>query len=281
MTTAARGPGPPDKRVRVVVVDDAAEIRTLLRALLDQDDRFEVVGEGADGIEAVELAASLAPDLLILDRHMPRLGGLETLPEIARFAPRTNVILFTATASSGTYHAAISAGALDVLEKSVEVDFVDRLAETLVDHWASEDAEVQMHIGPVSSESARLWIGSSRRIVSALRLHPEVMTEAPPTEILDLFGRFLQIWDEFSEGRDEFFWAARARFSDVQKLVEWWARVDDMSEEQITALGVEWSAPEARPFYHALTEGVLNALDAHAASQELARALRRQWTPEV
>ena len=266
LVTVAPTPAPSDRRVSVVVVDDATEIRRLLRALLERDDRFEVVGEGSDGIEAVGLAASLSPDLLLLDRHMPRLGGLEALPELARFAPRTNVILFTASTNAGTYHAAISAGALDVIEKSVASDFVDRLAQTLVDHWAHADATVRMHIGPVSSASARLWIANTRRIVSALRLHPEIMGEAPPTEVLDIFNRFLQLWEEASEGREEFSWAARARFSEVAQVVEWWARVDAMTDEQVSAarrgvVGTRGSALLPRP---------------HAGSPRRPRSARRQ-----
>ena len=275
--SAPRGPA----RVRVVIVDDVPDMRRLLRELLERDDRFEVVGEGADGIEAIALSTSLNPDLLLLDRQMPRMGGLEAMPEIERGAPRTNVILFTANASAGTYHAALSAGALDVIEKSADPGFVDRLANTLVDHWAQADAEVRVHIGPVASHAARLWIDSSRRILAALRLHSDVLSEPIPGDVLELFDHFLHTWEEISEGPEDFFWTARAKFSAVSQLIECWARIDGMSEEQAATLGIEWSPSEARPFYHALTEGVLDALEAHAASQELAKALRRQWTPEA
>jgi CheY-like chemotaxis protein len=272
-------PGPTGKRVRVVVVDDMPEIRRLLRALLEQDGRFEVVGEGADGVEAISLAAELQPDLVILDRNMPRLGGLDAIAGIARDAPTTDVILFTASTSSGAYHAAISAGALDVIDKHLELDFVDHLARTLLDHWADDDAEVRVHVGPVSSASARLWIRNTRKVVDALKAHPEVMADPPPGEVLESFEHFLDLWQEVSEGREEFFWAARARFKDVEHIVEWWARVDALDDAGITQLGLQWSPPEARPFYHALTAAVLRAFETHAGSQELARTLRWQWTP--
>ena len=263
--------------MRVVVVDDAAEMRFLLRLLLEDDDRFELVGEGSDGVEAIELAEAHQPDLVVLDRQMPRMGGVEAIPEIQRVSPRSTVVLFTTCSDEGTYQAALSAGALDVLDKSVAADFVDRLSETLVDHWADPDAEVQVRVGPVPSAAARVWTENTRRILSALRLHPEILDEPVPTDVIDLFDRFLQRWDEVNRSSDEFVWTARAKSSEVTRLVEWWASVDRMSEEQLDALGVHWSPPDGEPFFEALTTGVLHALEAHATTQDLARTLRRQW----
>jgi CheY-like chemotaxis protein len=274
-------PEPPLDRVRVVVVDDSSEMREMLRMLLD-DDRFEIVGEGADGVEAIELAAALAPDLLVLDRQMPRLGGVEAIPEIRRVAPRTTVVLFTTATDTGTYHAALSAGALDVFDKTALVDFVDRLASRLLDHWAGDDAEIEVRVGPVPSAAARAWTANTRRILGAVRLRPDVLDEPVPAEVLDMFERFVQRWDEVSradDARDEFVWTARASSSDVTRLVESWAVIDRMSDEQLAELGVQWAPPEGEPFFAALTAGVMRALEEHAATQGLARRLQRQWPP--
>jgi CheY-like chemotaxis protein len=267
---------PERPRVRLLIVDDAAEIRRLLHLLFEQDERFDVVGSGSDGIEAIELAGVLQPDLILLDRHMPRLGGVEAIPEIRRVSPHSAVIVFTAKADAGAYHAAMSAGALDVIEKSAD-DVVERLAKTLLDHWSRSDAEIQVQIGPVPTSATRAWIDNTRRILGSLRLRPEVLGQPMPTEILDLFERFLNIWDEINRGADEFFWTARATSSDVRRLVEWWALIDSMSDAQLAELGVNWSSPEARIFFHALTGGVLAALEQHTAMTELAGTLRHQW----
>jgi DNA-binding NarL/FixJ family response regulator len=267
-------------RVRVLIVDDATDIRRLLRLLFEKDDRFEVIGEGEDGVEAIELADALQPNLILLDRQMPRLGGVEAIPELKRVAPRAAVILFTAKADAGAYHAAISAGALDVVEKST-VDVVDRLARTLLDHWSDPDAELQVQIGPVPTAATAAWIDNTRRILVALRAHPDVLSPPPPAAMLDLFERFLDIWDEINRGADEFFWSARAASSVVLELVEWWARIDGMSDDQLVELGVHWSSPEGRTFFHALAAAVLGALEQHAATQELAETLRRQWAADL
>jgi CheY-like chemotaxis protein len=266
-------------RVRVVIVDDTIEIREILRRLFDRDDRFEVVAEGIDGNEAIELATRLQPDVLVIDQHMPRLGGVEALPAIRSAAPGTAVILFTARADAGVYQAALSAGALDVMDKSVGPALADRLAETLVDHWAGPDAEVQVQIGPVSSRAASAWIENTRRILDAVVRHPEVLPQPAPADVVEVFTDLLGTWDEVNQGTDEFFWTARAASGDVHRLVEWWAVIDSMSDATLERLGVHWSVGEGEPFFHALTAGVLNALSAHATTQELAKVLRRQWTP--
>src|SRR5687768_4414011 len=103
--------------LRVVLVDDAADIRMLLRLQLRRDARFVVVGEGADGLEAIELAERLQPDLMVLDRQMPVLGGVEAIDRIRRVSPGTAVVLYTATSDDETQHAALAAGALTVVDK--------------------------------------------------------------------------------------------------------------------------------------------------------------------
>ncbi len=267
-------------RVRVVIVDDTAEIREILRRLFDRDDRFDVVAEGADGVEAIELVTRLRPDVLVIDQHMPRLGGVEAMPAIREAAPGTAVILFTARADAGLYQAALSAGAMDVLDKSVGLKLADRLAETLVDHWAAPDAEVQVQIGPVSSRAASAWIQNTRRILGAVVSRPEVLPRPAPPDVVEVFAQLLDTWDEVNRGTDEFFWTARASSADVHRLVEWWALIDAMSDEQLEQLGVTWSVGEGELFYQALTAGILTALSIHATTQELAKVLRRQWTAD-
>jgi CheY-like chemotaxis protein len=71
----------------VVVVDDEADIRTLMRFSLGSHPYLDVVGEAGDGNQAVDVVKRLKPDLLILDIQMPRKSGLEALPEIAQLSP--------------------------------------------------------------------------------------------------------------------------------------------------------------------------------------------------
>lgn len=72
------------RMIRVVLADDVPDIRALMRLAIERDGRFEIVGEAADGLEAVELARGHAPDLVILDLAMPKMDGLEAIPEVRR-----------------------------------------------------------------------------------------------------------------------------------------------------------------------------------------------------
>ena len=80
---------------RVLLVDDSAEIRRVVRPLFDGHPKFEVVGEAEHGREAVEKAPRLRPDLIILDLTMPVMNGLEAAPLLIKLLPRVGLILFT------------------------------------------------------------------------------------------------------------------------------------------------------------------------------------------
>ena len=262
--------------VRVAIVDDTADVRLLLRIMFDRDPRFQVVGEAGDGVAAIELAERTQPDLLVLDRQMPVLGGIEALPQIRERAPNTAVIVYTAQADSGTHQAALSAGALDVVEKSTGASFVEQLADVLLSHSASADA-VDVRVGPVPSAAALVWIDNSTRIVEAVRDHLDELKLPIDGEVLDAFLRFLSTWRTIAATSDDFVWVASAPPEDVTRLVETWAEIDRLSDETIHRLGCDWSPPQGQPFFHALTAGVLRAMEAHRATQQLAIALAPQW----
>ena len=80
---------------RVVVADDVADVRWLVRAVLSADDRFEVVGEASDGREAVVVVGLTHPDVVVLDLRMPRMDGLEAATEIAHVSPDTKVVIYS------------------------------------------------------------------------------------------------------------------------------------------------------------------------------------------
>jgi DNA-binding NarL/FixJ family response regulator len=116
-------------RIRVVVADDVDRIRALLRDLLEQDGRFSVVGEAADGLEAVSVAERERPDALVLDLCMPAMDGLEALPLIRDRSPETNVVVMSSYDARDMSLRAFQAGAAAYVEKG---ESVSTLASTLL-----------------------------------------------------------------------------------------------------------------------------------------------------
>ncbi|HSH69393.1 MAG TPA: response regulator [Deferrisomatales bacterium] len=108
-------------RPRVVVVDDAVFMRNRLRDLLEAGG-FEVVAEGQDGAEALELYAEHRPDLLTLDLVMPRMTGVEALEELLRQHPGARVLVCSSLSDQPTIFAAIRLGARDYVLKPVDAD---------------------------------------------------------------------------------------------------------------------------------------------------------------
>jgi DNA-binding NarL/FixJ family response regulator len=102
---------------RILLVDDHPLTRSALSGLLQQHG-FDVVGEAADGESAVERAAELQPDLILLDLSMPGLDGLSALPRLREAAPVCEVVVLTASGEETNLLAAIRAGAAGYLLKS-------------------------------------------------------------------------------------------------------------------------------------------------------------------
>ncbi len=114
--------------VTILVVDDHPLTREALSSLLDQHG-FDVVGQASDGDEAVALAKSLQPQLVLLDLTMPGMDGLTALPAIRATAPDTEVVVLTASGTEENLLAAIRAGAAGYLLKS---EPPERIAEFLL-----------------------------------------------------------------------------------------------------------------------------------------------------
>jgi DNA-binding NarL/FixJ family response regulator len=109
------------RRDRVLVVDDAANLRELLTLLLDTEDDFEVVGAAADGEQALTLAASLVPDIVLLDLAMPVMDGMDALPHIRETLPDAVILIFSGFDQAGLIDEAMAAGATAYLEKGASV----------------------------------------------------------------------------------------------------------------------------------------------------------------
>ncbi len=103
--------------IRVLIVDDHAIVREGQRALIDSEPGMEVLGEAANGFEAVEMALSLQPDVILLDLVMPGKEGIEVIKEIKAENPKLRILVLTSFSEDEKVYAAIKAGATGYLLK--------------------------------------------------------------------------------------------------------------------------------------------------------------------
>lgn len=103
--------------IRVLIADDHQLVRQGLASLLSTKPGFEVVGQAADGVEAVELATSLRPDIILMDLLMPRKDGIEATREIKVDNPGSRILIITSFTEDENVYQAIKAGALGYLLK--------------------------------------------------------------------------------------------------------------------------------------------------------------------
>jgi DNA-binding NarL/FixJ family response regulator len=114
----------------VLVVDDAADLRAIVRIVLELEDDFDVVGEASSGEDAVRLARELRPDLVVLDVAMPGMDGLDALSAMRDVAPGAKIVMFSAHDSARTVDRARRRGAAGYIDKTTGVvDLVGRLRE--------------------------------------------------------------------------------------------------------------------------------------------------------
>lgn len=116
---------------RVLIVDDDRDIRRMLHELLD-DCGLEIVGHACDGLEGVELAGCLLPDIVVMDQCMPRLGGIEATQRLTASMPSVRVVLFTAFDDPGLSLRATEAGAFATVIKG---EHPSRLMQAVRDAW--------------------------------------------------------------------------------------------------------------------------------------------------
>ena len=115
----------------MLLADDTASVRMLLRATLEASRAFEVVGEAGDGAQAVEMAEALQPDMVLLDLAMPVLGGMEAIPQIRSRAPEARVVVVSGYAPDRMGSQAVEVGASAFLEKQQRPwDLVASLLQT-------------------------------------------------------------------------------------------------------------------------------------------------------
>ncbi len=117
---------------KVLVVDDASFMRMMIKNILLKNS-FEVAGEAADGLQAVEMYKATQPDAVLLDVTMPQMDGLQALIEIKKFDPNAKVIMCSAMGQESMVIEAIKSGALDFIVKPFQPERIIKTLQKLLD----------------------------------------------------------------------------------------------------------------------------------------------------
>ena len=173
--------------IRLFVVDDHNLFRRGLIALLSQDPRFEVVGEAGDASAALNSAARLRPDLILLDNHLPGVSGVQAIASLKELLPQARVLMLTVSENEEDLSAGLRAGADGYLLKTI--DTAD-LADSIQRVWEGDSV--------ISPEMLGKLVGLLRRSapsaeatdtapapLAEVPLRPSATSAAPATPALD------------------------------------------------------------------------------------------------
>ena len=124
--------------VDVLICDDNQPLRALLREVIGLRPSLRVVGEACDGNEAIEEAARLQPDIILLDLAMPRKTGLDALPELRQVAPAAKIIVFSGFATASVADEVLALGAARYLAKGADIDEINDAIEEVAAQTTSD-----------------------------------------------------------------------------------------------------------------------------------------------
>ena len=147
--------------IRVVLADDHPVVRRGLGAMLRSVEDIDVVGEAADGREAVRAAVTLAPDVLVLDIHMPVLDGVAAAREIRRAAPTVGILMLTMLDDDESVRAAVAAGAAGYVLKGDPQERIVRAIHAVAEGDAFLASGVARHV--MDAGSTPTTAGRARR----------------------------------------------------------------------------------------------------------------------
>jgi DNA-binding NarL/FixJ family response regulator len=169
--------------IRVLIADDQTLVRDGFRMILDAQDDIEVVGEAADGLEAVAGSRELRPDVVLMDVRMPGRDGLEATRELLRESPQTHVLILTTFDLNEYVYEAMKAGASGFLLKDVP------------------RSQLIEGIRTVAGGEALLAPAITRRLIEEFVRRPPASIRPSPPELDALTAREREVLDLVTRGR--------------------------------------------------------------------------------
>ena len=188
-----------EARIRVVVVDDKPDVVDLVALGFGLDPRFEVVGVGLTGADAVQLAKMHRPDALVIDLDMPVMSGQEAIPLIRTVSPETRIVVFTGTRD---HHSGAAEPDAHIVKGNDLKELLQTIARLASADLQNEIFEVSLGEIPLESAVAAFdsWVGLHVRIREALSREPALTTAelggASAADLLALNGLFLRLGDQ-------------------------------------------------------------------------------------
>jgi DNA-binding NarL/FixJ family response regulator len=169
-----------DEPLRVLIVDDHWLVRDGMRTLLSTRGGIEVVGEAADGEAAVAAAAELAPDVVVMDLHMPGISGIEATRRLTASSPHVRVLVLTMSEDDDSVFSALRAGARGYLLKGSDQEQLVRAIRAVADGEGIFSPAIALRITDYFSRVGR----------QAPQLFPELTDRE--REVLELIARGLK-----------------------------------------------------------------------------------------
>jgi CheY-like chemotaxis protein/ketosteroid isomerase-like protein len=162
---------------RILICDDDASYRALLRVVLEQDDDHEVAGEARDGRECIDRAGELRPEVILLDLNMPRMSGVEALPVLRDLLPETKIVALTTARAMDNEQEFVDLGGVAFIEKPHEILALRPALERVLEAVSEPRMDLV-------AEAYRLWWSDERERALEL-LAPDVeMTRLTEPETL-------------------------------------------------------------------------------------------------
>src|SRR5437879_1185089 len=214
---------------RVLVVDDKSDIRRLLVTRLSLDPDLCVVGEAANGVEAIDRVRELAPEVVVLDLQMPVMSGEEVIPIVRSLEPRSRIVVFSAYVGVGTQLAGSGRPDAEVAKGTdlkVLVTEIHRVLDSAL------EGVVQVELGELDvGQACEAWTRWNR-------VSDQVRAATPgsdATDLLALVGVFLAVGDRLARATDEGHRTVELEFSTRREAALGAHRALDALDDEMSA----------------------------------------------